>query len=208
MAANGRGVKVGPTSKGQGFGYVFQDWGANTANQFSRAVMITYRVGHLIVNSSVTPLVRVPLIWAHRIVNAFVLKVVNAGYIQPKAQIGPRLQLPNGLNGVFINRHCVIGADVTIYQQVTLGDNFASGTGAAPTIGDGVVVGAGAKVVGGVVIGPRAVIGANSVVSKDIPADTVAVGIPARILKLGTDEAEAVIRTGALPDSELTPSAS
>jgi serine O-acetyltransferase len=90
---------------------------------------------------------------------------------------------------------------------VTLGDNFASGTGAAPTIGDGVVIGAGAKVVGGVVIGPRAVIGANTVVSKDVPADTVAVGIPARILRLSRSDAEAVAQTGAVPDPELSATA-
>jgi acetyltransferase-like isoleucine patch superfamily enzyme len=51
------------------------------------------------------------------------------------------------------------------------------------------------------------VIGANTVVSKDVPADTVAVGIPARILRLSRSDAEAVAQTGAVPDPELSATA-
>ena len=87
-----------------------------------------------------------------------------------------------------------------IYQQVTLGNNFANRPKEAPTIGDQVVIGAGAKVVGGVTIGERAVIGANSVVSKDVPPDSVAVGVPARILRLNDRDAAKVARTGAVPE--------
>ncbi len=183
--------------------YVLQDWEVNRSNQFSRTVLITYRVGHLIAESSLPAAVKLPLRIMHRVLNAFVLKVVNAGYIQPFAEIGPGLRLPNSLNGVFINRHARIGANVVIYQQVTLGNNFANRPKEAPTIGDQVVIGAGAKVVGGVTIGDRAVIGANSVVSKNIPPDSVAVGVPARILKLSDRDAEHVALTGALPETRV-----
>jgi serine O-acetyltransferase len=164
---------------------VFQDWGANRENQFSRSALVTYRLGHLIAKSSLPVTVKGALRLIHRVLNAFVLKVINAGYIQPLAEIGPRLRLPNGLNGVFINRYCKIGSDVVIYQQVTLGANFEPEGREAPTVGNGVVIGAGAKVIGGVTVGDRAVIGANSLVSKDVPPDTVAIGIPARIVRLG-----------------------
>jgi serine O-acetyltransferase len=50
-----------------------------------------------------------------------------------------------------------------------------------PTLGDGVVVGAGAKVFGAVTIGDRSIIGANSVVTRAVPADHLAVGVPAEI---------------------------
>jgi len=158
--------------------------------------MVIFRIGHLISESDMSPVVRLPLKWTHRLVNAFVLKVVNSGYIQPLAEIGPNLRLPNGLNGVFINKRCRIGSDVVIYQQVTLGDNFGVDGGAAPTIGDEVVIGAGAKVVGGVTVGDRAVIGANSVVSKDVPADAVAIGIPARIIRMSSSEIGSRVEEG------------
>jgi serine O-acetyltransferase len=183
--------------------YVFQDWRANRANQFSRAVMVTYRVGHLIGDSSMAQPVKTVLSLAHKVVSAFVLKIVNAGYIQPQAEIGPGLRLPHGLNGVFINRNARIGADCVIYQQVTLGDNFATGGWEAPTLGDRVVIGAGAKVVGPVFVGDQAMVGANSVVSKDVPAGTVAVGVPARILQLSKLDAERLVSPGSVAETAI-----
>jgi serine acetyltransferase len=163
--------------------YVFQDWRTNRRNQFSRSVLVTYRVGHLIAKSRLPSTVRVPLWMLHRLINAFVLKVVNGGYIQPLAEIGPGLELPNGLNGIFIAAEARVGANAIIFHQVTLGQNPPTGSAAAPTIGDDVVIYAGAKVIGGVEVGDRAVIGANSVVAKDIPADALAVGVPARVIR-------------------------
>ena len=206
MATESREAPIDSGGTSQPFSYVLQDWRTNGGNQFARMVLITYRIGHLLAASDMPAPAKTPLKLVHRCVNALVLKVINAGYIQPQAQIGPRLWLPNGLNGVFINKRCRIGKDVAIYQQVTLGDNFGAGDGAAPTIGDEVVIGAGAKVVGGVSIGDGAVVGANSVVSKDIPAGTVAVGIPARFMKLSKSDARIVAETGALPEGEIVES--
>ncbi|NOI69350.1 sugar O-acetyltransferase [Vibrio owensii] len=56
-------------------------------------------------------------------------------------------------------------------------------TGNPITIGDSVWIGAGAIILDGVTIGERAIIGAGSVVTKDIPADCVAVGNPCRVVK-------------------------
>jgi len=44
-------------------------------------------------------------------------------------------------------------------------------------------IGAGVIILDGVTIGPHAVIGAGSVVTKDIPADSIAVGVPARVMR-------------------------
>jgi len=81
--------------------------------------------------------------------------------------------------GIVINPACVIGNNVKINQQVTLG---GSGDKGCPIIGDNVYIGAGAKVLGGVRIGNNAKIGANAVVLADIPDGATAVGVPARIL--------------------------
>jgi serine acetyltransferase len=167
--------------------YVFQDWQSNRANQFSRSVLVTYRIGHLIAQSGMPSAVRVPVRFIHRLINAFVLKIVNSGYITPLAEIGPGLKLPNGLSGVFINGQARVGANVVIFHQVTLGTH-GIGRREAPTIGDDVVVGAGAKVIGGVHVGDRAIIGANSLVAKDVPADHVAIGVPARVIRMRPQE--------------------
>lgn len=74
-----------------------------------------------------------------------------------------------------ISSGTIIGDDVVIGQQVTLGNR--NGVMAAPNIGSRVYIGAGAKVIGPVKIGDDVIIGANSVITKDIPADMVAVGI-------------------------------
>lgn len=56
------------------------------------------------------------------------------------------------------------------------------------TVGNNVWIGAGTIVLGGVSIGDNTVIGAGSVVTKDIPANVIAVGVPCRVLREITDE--------------------
>ena len=106
-------------------------------------------------------------------------------YISAEAKIGRRLVLPHP-TGIVVGEHCEIGDDVTIYQHVTLGRRVNS-VSEYPIIGDGVVIYAGAVIVGGVSIGSRASIGANAVVIDDIPADSSAGGVPARLLRSHRD---------------------
>jgi len=107
--------------------------------------------------------------------------------IHPAARIGRRVFIDHGI-GIVIGETAVVGDDVTIYQGVTLGGvNLAKGK-RHPTIGNGVVIGSGAKILGNITIGENAKIGANSVVIKNVPADSTAVGIPARVIKKGPDK--------------------
>ena len=108
--------------------------------------------------------------------------------ISPKARIGKRVHFQHFGSGVVIHCNVEIGDDVWIMPHVVLGQNVRGGKANAPEgmlirIGDGVVLGAGAKVIadGRLEIGDHAVVGANAVVLKSIPADRVAVGIPAVI---------------------------
>ena len=74
------------------------------------------------------------------------------------------------------------------YHGVTLGGRSTNTGKRHPTVGDGVTIGAGARILGPVVIGARTQVGANAVVVKDVPADSVAVGVPARVRRSrGTD---------------------
>ena len=67
-----------------------------------------------------------------------------------------------------------------LYHGVTLGGRQREGGKRHPTLGDRVVVGAGAKILGPVVIGDDSAVGANAVVTRDAPANSVLVGIPAK----------------------------
>ncbi|MCW8821630.1 MAG: serine O-acetyltransferase [Sulfurovum sp.] len=107
--------------------------------------------------------------------------------IHPAATLGRRVFIDHGV-GVVIGETAIIGDDVLIYQQVTLGGVSTSKGKRHPTLGDGVVIGAGAKVLGNITIGANSKVGANSVVVKDVPADSTAIGIPARVLKRGFDK--------------------
>jgi serine O-acetyltransferase len=101
--------------------------------------------------------------------------------IHPAASIGRRFFVDHGM-GVVIGETAVIGNDVTLYQQVTVGGTGKRRGKRHPTLEDGVVVGAGAKILGDITIGRNSQVGAGSVVVKDVPPDCTVVGIPGKII--------------------------
>ena len=114
--------------------------------------------------------------------------------IHPKAKIGENLFIDHGM-GVVIGETSEIGNNVTIYHMVTLGgvspsieSNQQRNVKRHPTLMDNVVVGSGAQILGPVVVGKNAKIGANAVVTKDVPANAVMVGIPAKNVGTATEE--------------------
>jgi len=102
-------------------------------------------------------------------------------FIPYKTQIGTR-NIHFGHNGlrVVLDYRCVIGNDVRIDHEVTIGIRWDEKV--APIIGDNVRIGAGAKVLGSIRIGNNARIGANAVVLTDVPDGATAVGVPARVI--------------------------
>ena len=101
--------------------------------------------------------------------------------IHPAVKIGKNLFIDHGM-GIVIGETTVIGDNVSIYQGVTLGGTKWEKKKRHPTISDNVVIGAGAKVLGPILIGKNSKIGANSVVTKNVPSNTVVIGIPARVV--------------------------
>lgn len=87
--------------------------------------------------------------------------------IHPGASIGRRFFIDHGM-GVVIGETAIIGDDVMMYHDVTLGARGYKQGKRHPTIGDGVIIGAGARVIGDVTIGAGAVIGANTLITKDV----------------------------------------
>ena len=101
--------------------------------------------------------------------------------IHPGAKIGKGLFIDHGM-GVVIGETAIIGDNCTIYQNVTLGGTGKHTGKRHPTLGSNVLVGAGAKVLGPFKVGDNARIAAGAVVLKEIPANSTAVGVPARIV--------------------------
>jgi serine O-acetyltransferase len=97
--------------------------------------------------------------------------------IHPGATIGRRFFIDHGM-GVVIGETAEVGDDVMLYHGVTLGGRSLKPGKRHPTVGNNVTIGAGAKVLGPIFVGEHSVIGANAVVVKDVPVDSLVVGIP------------------------------
>lgn len=111
----------------------------------------------------------------------FLIRIVFGCYIPYTAKIGKNTIFAYGGIGIVIHTRCVIGENCVIGSGVTLGGTNHKYE--VPQVGNNVYIGSGAKIIGPVKIGNNVVIGANAVVTKDIPDNTLAVGIPARIIK-------------------------
>jgi serine O-acetyltransferase len=130
--------------------------------------VLAYRLAHRLHQAGVPLLPRLI---------ATIARSVTGIEIHPAAEIGPRLFVDHGM-GVVIGETSNVGADVTIYQGVTLGGTgFATGK-RHPTVEDNVTIGSGAKLLGPIVVGHGSKIGANTVVIHDVPPNSTVVGIP------------------------------
>jgi len=108
--------------------------------------------------------------------------------IHPGATLGRRLFIDHGM-GVVIGETARVGDDVVLYQGVTLGTGVQGRMGADkrgvkrhPTVGNGVVIGSGAEVQGDLLIGDNSRIASGSIVLTNVPANSVVVGVPGRIV--------------------------
>ena len=101
--------------------------------------------------------------------------------IHPGAKIGRRLVIDHGM-GIVIGETAEIGDDCLIYHGVTLGGTGKDTGKRHPTIGNNVLIGTGAKVLGPFKVGDNSRIASNSVVLKEVPENSTAVGIPAQIV--------------------------
>lgn len=135
-------------------------------------------------------------IWAHRLAHAIWVKYpalrplarllsqlsrnLTGIEIHPGATIGRRFFIDHGM-GVVIGETAVVGDDVLMYHQVTLGGRARGHFKRHPTIGNRVLIGAGAKIIGDITVGDDCKIGANALVIKDVAPGTVVVGIPSTV---------------------------
>lgn len=102
--------------------------------------------------------------------------------IHPAAKIGKGLFIDHGC-GVVIGETTIIGDNCTLYQGCTLGGTGKDVGKRHPTLCNNVLIGAGAKVLGPCVLGDNVKVAANAVVLNDIPENSTAVGVPARVVR-------------------------
>ncbi|MCW2338649.1 serine O-acetyltransferase [Sphingobium sp. B2D3A] len=142
------------------------------------------------------------LFFLARLVNHF-SRFLTAIDIHPGATIGKNFFIDHGFT--VIGETALIGDNVTIYQCVTLGGTDpANGIAGKrhPTICDGAIIGSGSQVLGPITVGERARVGANAVVTKDVPAGAVMIGIPARATLVDAKEYQKPFTPYGTPCSE------
>jgi serine O-acetyltransferase len=108
--------------------------------------------------------------------------------ISPQTRIGPGLVIYH-FGGIVINSKAVLGSHCELHHHVTIGNRKPGG--ASPVIGDRVAVGTGAVLIGDITVGDDAQIGANAVVLESVPAGGVAVGVPAKVVRVKRDSVAA-----------------
>jgi serine O-acetyltransferase len=101
--------------------------------------------------------------------------------IHPAARLGRGVFIDHGM-GVVIGETAEVGENVTLYQGVTLGGTSLKREKRHPTLERNVVVGTGAAVMGAITVGEGTRIGAGSVVVKDVPPNSVVVGVPGKVI--------------------------
>lgn len=107
--------------------------------------------------------------------------------IHPGATIGKRFVIDHGM-GIVIGETAEIGDDVLLYQGVTLGGTGKDQGKRHPTIKNNVMIGSGAKVLGPITVGENSRVAANAVVLREIPPNSTAVGVPARVVRISGEK--------------------
>lgn len=149
---------------------------ARNRDPLTRLVLLVFRYGQW-TRRAPRPLrlaARIPYVLA----NLLVCRIAAGIDLPADVQCGPGLRLHHCGRGVCVNRAAVLGSNVTIFQEVAVGNTDDRG---APHIGDGVLIGVGACVLGPITVGAGARIAANATVLDDVPAGGVALGPRAEI---------------------------
>lgn len=135
--------------------------------------LIWYRIGHFFYRHHCFFLARMFSQWG---------RFFTGIEIHPGAEIGKGLFIDHGM-GVVIGETTIIGDDCTIYQGVTLGGTGKDKGKRHPTLGNNVMVGSGARILGPFHVGDNSRIAAGAVVLEEVPSNSTAVGVPARIVR-------------------------
>lgn len=140
--------------------------------------MVVYRFGRWRYGIRWRPL-RMPFSFAYKVLKV-VAEILTGIELPCETTLGRRFVIEH-FGGIVISGDAVFGDDCRVRNGVTVGLRRTNQPG-SPIIGNRVDIGAGAKLLGPIRIGDDVAIGANAVVLTDVPSNSIAVGIPARIL--------------------------
>lgn len=152
--------------------------------------LISHRIAHKLAYWNIPFIPRLISYWT---------RIFTGIEIHPNARIGNRFFIDHG-EGVVIGETTIIGDDVLIYQQVTLGGTGKDHGKRHPTIGNNVIIGAGAKVLGNISIGDNVRVGAGSVVVEDVPENSTVVGVPGRVVHQHFINPDGILMHNRIPD--------
>lgn len=161
------------------FDNIREDWRTHEC-KWSRHgfwILVIYRFGRW--RYTIQPrLIRLPFSFLYKLLKFFSEMFLGAE-LPCEAVIGRRLVIEH-IGGIVVSGDAVFGDDCILRNDVTVGLRHR-GIRGSPHIGSRVDIGAGAKLLGPIHIGDDCAIGANAVVLCDVPANSIAVGVPARI---------------------------
>jgi serine O-acetyltransferase len=171
LQPGGRGAPPCPHTIRYTLTCVRADWAAFTGPIGKLAVLV-HRFGHLLDSGHLPSPVSQALWPVYRLLDTVWVKLLVGADLHHTCCIGPGLQLAHAGRGVVLGPNVVIGSEVALFHQVTLGTTETRPHVwplPVPVIGDQARIGTGARVLGPVRVGPRAVVGANAVVLADVP---------------------------------------
>ena len=180
--------------------YLFQDWHRNAGNIKGQLILVFFRFSNLISRSnSLLFIIGIPVLILYRVIVEWILCVE----IPFRTKVGKSLRLYHG-QSLVINNETIIGDNCTLRHCTTLGNKLLKNGmwSGSPVIGNNVDIGANVVVIGPVTVGDNVQIGAGSVITKDIRANCIVAGNPARLIKdLQTREEEDML----LPEFKIIP---
>jgi len=159
------------------WGFIRQDWASNRNNTKGRFITLFFRIANYAKGKRFTKWLFIPYLAFYKFFVEWVLGIE----IPYNTAIGKGFRIYHG-QALVINKNTVIGENCLVRHSTTIGNKGESDK-CCPVIGNNVNIGAHVCILGNITIGENVTIGAGSMVTKDIPANCIVVGNPARIIK-------------------------